>query len=653
MKVIHHFADPQIGMVQTRWTHLNRNYSFLTEVEAILLDGHFVLEHGGRSRAGVFFNFNGTAGMWRRKAIDDAGGWEHDTLTEDTDLSYRSQLKGWKFRYLQDVECPAELPIEMTAFKTQQARWAKGLIQCAKKDLPKVLRAKVSRREKIEAWYHLTANLSYPLMIVLSVLLLPAMVIRFYQGWFQMLYIDIPLFLASTFSISSFYLVSQKELFPKTWYRTFIFLPALMALGIGLTLTNSKAVIEALIGHQSAFARTPKYRVVSKQDKNVAAKKYRKRLGWVPYIEMLVGGYFALTVWYAIANENYITVPFLFLFVFGYWYTGLMSLLQGRFDALVRARPKSAAPSRSRWGCKGKWMTDHRSSTGTLRSCHPERSEGPAFAWIATMHAVANLTGSGHDHQDALLSRHQQQVLRSGQDDKVEGNRIVMRQPAGFWPFRILLLLACFSLSSHALDRQPNADYHARRVALAQKLDGGVAVIFAATEAEGPNATFGFRQDDNFFYLSGLTEPGAALVVAPTFNKNSSAALHRDPVPSRAQPKTGEVDRPEAGAGRPAGRAVTGFDRVANLDTLSIELAKLLAPGRPTLCLDMPESGEQNAASAFLDWSRRANTLGLGTRVNDVKPALHNCALSKMQAKLNAYATRPTPPSQRTSQPCK
>src|SRR5271167_402376 len=343
-KVIHHFADSEIGMVQTRWTHLNRNYSFLTEVEAILLDGHFVLEHGGRSRAGVFFNFNGTAGMWRRKAIDDAGGWEHDTLTEDTDLSYRSQLKGWKFRYLQDVECPAELPIEMTAFKTQQARWAKGLIQCAKKDLPKVLRAPVSQREKTEAWYHLTANISYPLMIVLSTLLLPAMVIRFYQGWFQMLYIDIPLFLASTFSISSFYLVSQKELFPRTWYRTLMFLPALMALGIGLTLTNSKAVLEALVGHQTAFARTPKYRVVNKADKAMAAKKYRKRLGWVPYLELLVGSYFALTVWYAIANEKYITVPFRVLFVFGYWYTGLMSLLQGRFDSLVRERAEEHRP---------------------------------------------------------------------------------------------------------------------------------------------------------------------------------------------------------------------------------------------------------------------------------------------------------------------
>ncbi len=215
MRTIHHFTDPKIGMVQTRWTHINRNYSFLTEVEAILLDGHFVLEHSGRARSGVFFNFNGTAGVWRRAAIDEAGGWQHDTLTEDTDLSYRAQLKGWKFIYLQDVECPAELPVEMTAFKTQQARWAKGLIQTGKKILPRVLRSDAPLHTKIEAWYHLTANLSYPLMIVLSVLMLPAMIIRFYQGWFQMLFIDLPLFMASTFSISSFYLVSQKELFPK------------------------------------------------------------------------------------------------------------------------------------------------------------------------------------------------------------------------------------------------------------------------------------------------------------------------------------------------------------------------------------------------------------------------------------------------------
>jgi cellulose synthase/poly-beta-1,6-N-acetylglucosamine synthase-like glycosyltransferase len=330
LKCIHHFTDPKVGMVQTRWTHINRSYSLLTEVEAILLDGHFVLEHSGRARNGVFFNFNGTAGMWRRVAIDEAGGWQHDTLTEDTDLSYRAQLKGWKFLYLQDVECPAELPVEMTAFKTQQARWAKGLIQVAKKILPKVFSSDVPRPVKVEAWYHLTANLSYPLMIVLSVLLLPAMVIRFYQGWFQMLYIDLPLFMASTFSISSFYLVSQKELFPKTWPRALLYLPFLMALGIGLTITNTRAVLEALVGKETAFARTPKYRVESKKDR-IGSTKYRKRLGWVPWFELLVGTYFALTVYYAIDNENYFTVPFLLLFVIGYWCTGLMSLLQGRF----------------------------------------------------------------------------------------------------------------------------------------------------------------------------------------------------------------------------------------------------------------------------------------------------------------------------------
>ncbi|MGB9075161.1 MAG: cellulose synthase family protein [Terriglobales bacterium] len=333
LKCIHHFTDPKIGMVQTRWTHINRNYSFLTEVEAILLDGHFVMEHSARARSGVFFNFNGTAGMWRRAAIDEAGGWEHDTLTEDTDLSYRAQLKGWKFIYLQDVECPAELPVEMTAFKTQQARWAKGLIQVSKKILPRVLSGDVPRHVKVEAWYHLTANLSYPLMIVLSVLLLPAMVIRFYQGWFQMLYIDLPLFMASTFSISSFYLVSQKELFPKTWPRALLYLPLLMALGIGLTITNTRAVLEALVGKQTAFARTPKYRVESRKDR-VGATKYRKRLGWVPWIELLIGTYFALTVYYAFDNENYFTIPFLILFVIGYWCTGLMSLLQGRFAGL-------------------------------------------------------------------------------------------------------------------------------------------------------------------------------------------------------------------------------------------------------------------------------------------------------------------------------
>ena len=223
-------------------------------------------------------------------------------------------------------------------------------------------------------------------MIVLSVLLLPAMIIRFYQGWFQMLYIDLPLFMASTFSISSFYLVSQKELFPRTWPRAFLYLPFLMALGIGLTITNTRAVLEALVGKQTAFARTPKYRVESKKDK-VGAKKYRKRLGWVPWVELLIGTYFASTVYYAIANENYITVPFLLLFVVGYWYTGLDVAASGTLRRrLARIRePHQAVPG---W-CLSPFHSDdllstsrqreeynsHRSSSASRTSAHKGGSD--------------------------------------------------------------------------------------------------------------------------------------------------------------------------------------------------------------------------------------------------------------------------------------
>jgi cellulose synthase/poly-beta-1,6-N-acetylglucosamine synthase-like glycosyltransferase len=326
-RTIPYFQDPRLGMVQTRWTYLNRDYSLLTEVETILLDGHFVIEHGARCRRGTFFNFNGTAGVWRRKAIEEAGGWEHDTLTEDTDLSYRAQLRGWQFLYLPEIECASELPVEMNAFKAQQARWAKGLMQTAKKILPRILRSNAPWHVKAEAFFHLTANVSYPLMILLSTMLLPAMIVRFYQGWFQMLVIDLPLFLASTCSISSFYLVAQRELRPKTWWRTFLFLPFVMATGIGISVRNAKAVLEAVIGHKSEFARTPKFRIEGKQDTFVK-KSYCNRAGWMPYAEVALGFYFALTVLYAISNENYATVPFLLLFVWGYLYTGFMSLGQ-------------------------------------------------------------------------------------------------------------------------------------------------------------------------------------------------------------------------------------------------------------------------------------------------------------------------------------
>ena len=310
-------AGKNIGMVQTRWTYLNRDYSLLTQVETILLDGHFVVEHGARSRRGTFFNFNGTAGVWRRAAIDAAGGWEHDTLTEDTDLSYRAQLKGWKFLYLPDIECASELPVDMNGFKAQQARWAKGLMQTAKKILPKVFKSDAPRHVKAEAFFHLTANISYPLMVVFSVTLLPVMIVRFYQGWFQMLVIDLPLFLASTCSISSFYLVAQKEIRPKTWWRTFFYMPFVMAVGIGISIRNAQAVIEAIIGKKSEFARTPKFKIEGKKDTFVA-KKYRNKAGWIPYAEVFLGIYFAATVAYAITNENYATIPFLLLFVWGY-----------------------------------------------------------------------------------------------------------------------------------------------------------------------------------------------------------------------------------------------------------------------------------------------------------------------------------------------
>jgi len=345
-RTVDYFTDPQVGMVQTRWTFLNRNHSFLTQVQAILLDGHFVLDHGARYRAGGFFNFNGTAGIWRRQAILDGGGWEHDTLTEDTDLSYRSQLKGWRFLYQPDVECPSELPADMRAFKAQQARWAKGLIQVAMKLLPRVFRAPIPLHTKIEAWFHLTANISYIFMIILSVLLLPALIVRFYQGWFQMLYIDLPLFLASTFSISSFYLTSQRVLYPKSWKKTFLYLPFLMAQGIGIGVSNAKAVLEALFGVQSSFQRTAKFCLgdgpaISRAKTAV----YKRSAGWLPYCELMVGTFFLGTVLYGIDSRNLLTVPFLCIFVMGYYYTGFMTLLQDPMAA-VRESLASLQPRR-------------------------------------------------------------------------------------------------------------------------------------------------------------------------------------------------------------------------------------------------------------------------------------------------------------------
>ena len=349
LEMVHYFTDPKVGVVQGRWTWVNQHYSNLTEVEAILLDGHFVIEHGGRPLSGRFFNFNGTAGMWRRTAIEEAGGWEHDTLTEDTDLSYRAQLKGWKFVYDPNITCPSELPVEVNAFKSQQARWAKGLIQVAKKMLPMIWRSNQPRHIKLEATFHLTANIAYPLMVLFSLILLPAMIVRFYQGWFQMLYLDLPLFLAATCSVSSFYLVAQRELYPRGGWRALKFMPFLMATGIGLAFSNAKAVMEALLGRQSEFVRTPKLRVESRED-NWETKKYLERGGWIPAVEIALACYFCYTVVYSVYAENYLTTPFLMLFFIGYTYMGTMSLLQAPLrrlwnavPSLVRARAAESA----------------------------------------------------------------------------------------------------------------------------------------------------------------------------------------------------------------------------------------------------------------------------------------------------------------------
>lgn len=333
MRTIHYFADPKVGMVQTRWTYLNRHYNLLTEVEAMLLDGHFIVEHGARSGSGLFFNFNGTAGILRAKTIEEAGGWQHDTLTEDTDLSYRAQLKGWRFVYVPSIECPSELPVEMYGFQVQQSRWAKGLTQVAKKLLPAILRSDIPWRKKLEAVFHLTPNISYPLMLIVSALTLPVMIVRFYMGWLQMAMIDLPLIVASFWSISAFYIMAQHEIYPKHWKRSLLLMPALMAAGVALTVINTKAVIEALFGIPSAFVRTPKYAIGGSAIGGSNANprndsQYRRRSGWLPYVEIAIGCWFLYMVSFAIETWNFPAIPFLMLFVGGYFWAGFTTLWQ-------------------------------------------------------------------------------------------------------------------------------------------------------------------------------------------------------------------------------------------------------------------------------------------------------------------------------------
>ena len=328
LRTVHHFTDPQVGLVQTRWTYLNRHYNLLTEVQAILLDGHFVLEHPARASTGLFFNFNGTAGIMRRTMIEDAGGWQHDTLTEDSDLSYRAQLKGWRYVYLPDVECPSELPVDTYGFQVQQSRWAKGLTQVALKLLPQILRSRIPLREKLESIFHLTPNISYPAMIAVSALMLPVMIVRFYMGWFEMLVMDFPLIVVTFVSILAFYLASQRVLDPQGWKRAIALMPTLIAAGISLTIINSRAVMEALLRIPSGFVRTAKYAIAGSRRPAVERAKYRRKSGWLPYLELGVGTYFLTMIGFSISTYNFLAIPFLLLFVGGYYWAGLTTLYE-------------------------------------------------------------------------------------------------------------------------------------------------------------------------------------------------------------------------------------------------------------------------------------------------------------------------------------
>jgi cellulose synthase/poly-beta-1,6-N-acetylglucosamine synthase-like glycosyltransferase len=326
LRTLPYFSDSSVGMVQARWGHLNRDYSALTRAQSILLDGHFVIEQTARNRSGRFFNFNGTAGIWRRACIESAGGWQHDTLTEDLDLSYRAQLEGWRFLFLPDLVAPAELPVEINALKTQQHRWAKGSIQTGLKLLPRILRSRLPFGVKAEAFFHLTSNFAYVLMALVSLLFFPAMRVREQMRWSALLALDLPIFLLATGSVLTFYLLSQREV-RAGWGSSLRCLPILMSVGIGLCVNNTRAVLEAILGRRTDFERTPKLRVEGRSRPGTR-REYRGSLSKLTFLELGLGIHFTAVLAYALAHRIYASIPFLLLFQAGFLYTAFLSLGQ-------------------------------------------------------------------------------------------------------------------------------------------------------------------------------------------------------------------------------------------------------------------------------------------------------------------------------------
>jgi cellulose synthase/poly-beta-1,6-N-acetylglucosamine synthase-like glycosyltransferase len=336
LRAMPHFTAPDVAVVQARWGHLNRGYSLLSAVEAIMLDGHFVIEHGARSRSARFFNFNGTAGIWRRRAIEESGGWQHDTITEDLDLSYRAQLRGWRFVYLKDLVVPAELPVEMNAFKAQQHRWAKGSIQVAAKILPLLRRADLPKHVRREAYLHLTANLAYLLMIPLTIMLPVTVVVRVSHGAFEVLFFDLPMFALASFSVVLFYVSSQLEQGRSVW-QSVRHIPAVMALGIGLAVNQARAVVEALMGHETGFVRTPKLGVgAAKGGASAGKKRYKGLVNFQPVVELGLAAYMTYGVMFLVERKEWWSLPFLVLFQVGYAWVGLTSVYEGLRGTVIR-----------------------------------------------------------------------------------------------------------------------------------------------------------------------------------------------------------------------------------------------------------------------------------------------------------------------------
>jgi len=326
MKTIPHFRNTNVACVQTRWEHLNESYSFLTRAQALALDGHFVIEQQVRNKAGFFINFNGTAGVWRKSAIIDAGNWHADTLAEDLDLSYRAQLKGWKFVFLNNVTSPAELPADINSLKNQQFRWTKGYVETAKKLLPKVLKSDIPLKIKLECIVHLTSNLVFPFIILVALLNVPLIIIKNTVGGLENYYTMMSIFVLASISTFLFYMYSQKDIH-MDWRKRLLLFPIFLAGSMGLAINNTKAVWEALINKKTAFVRTPKFKIVSDTDD---WKKYKshlsRKINGTVYFELFMTLYFMIGIGISAYYLEIAAIPFQLMFLLGFGSVGYMSL---------------------------------------------------------------------------------------------------------------------------------------------------------------------------------------------------------------------------------------------------------------------------------------------------------------------------------------